>query len=432
MEEILTTEDSQSFKDWVELDFETMSWEGRYLEEFLDFWALLFKVGTDYKSQFEKLDLLTSKLESGPLISWFKWIKKHYLCYLFIFKTKSIKDLKRLTGLSYSEISLVLRDFFLERYPHLEENINNTLQINNIISGNINIQYDDIKAITNRLEFERGTTGDEVLTSLEITLYPDWRATYNFLKKDQNITKTSVKEFTKKATFKKQRKFLGELMILFFIGGLIIAGIKLGNNYYESYLAKKISLYVPNFFELEKNLTFKSNNPLDKEEVELSYKELEKLEKLESKKIFEDARVQQRFDVESDVVLTSVESLPKDFEVANMEQSNYEETRKGGYRNSRYGRRKAYRIMMTSIDPMRTKQEIIKMLDFYDVQKADNVEPGTKIPGGVYFNLYVSIKQLTEFMSRVTKIEESTILESKTNRYPPKGTNKVFIWIKSI
>ena len=32
---------------------------------------------------------------------------------------------------------------------------------------------------------------------------------------------------------------------------------KFGNKYYEDYLAKKISLYVPNFFELEKNLTFK-------------------------------------------------------------------------------------------------------------------------------------------------------------------------------
>jgi hypothetical protein len=428
----LNNQDLEAFKDWIELDFETISWEGRYLRDFQDFWTLLFREGTTYKEQFIKLRNISRKLKSGPLISWFNWLHNEFICYLFIYKGYSLRDLKEITNLDYPILSLVLRDFFLERYPHLEDEINESLQINNIISGNINISYEDIRQITQQEDTERGVSGEEVLNALEVTLYPDWRTLYNSLKSVNEDKKVLVKDLSSKASFGKQIKFLRELTLLFALGALIIAGIKFGNAYYEDYLAKKISLYVPNFFELEKNLTFKSNNPLDKEEVELSFKELEKLEKLESKQIFEDAKVQQRFDVESDVVLTSVESLPKDFEVANMEQSTYEEKRKGGYRNSRYGRRKAYRIMMTSIDPVKTKKEIIDLLEFYDVQKADNVEPGTKIPGGVYFNLYVSIKQLTEFMSRVTKIEESTILESKTNRYPPKGTNKVFIWIKSI
>jgi S-adenosylmethionine/arginine decarboxylase-like enzyme len=428
----INQEDSDLFKDWIELDFETISWEGRYLKDFKEFWSLLFNENTSYKDQFIKLRNISTKLKSGPLISWFNWLHDRFICYLFIFKGVNLKELKEITGLNYPVLSLVLRDFFLERYPHLEEDINNLLQINNIISGNINLNYQDISKVTQQEIRERGVSGEEVLNSLEVTLYPDWRFLFNSLREKSGQKKVLVKDISKKASFHKQIKFLRELTVLFILGGIIIAGIKFGNKYYEDYLAKQISLYVPNFFELEKNLTFKSNNPLDKEEVELSFKELEKLEKLEAKQIFEEARVQQRFDVESDVVLTSVESLPKDFEVANMEQSTYEETKKGGYRNSRYGRRKAYRIMMTSIDPEITKKEIINLLNFYDVKKADNVEPGTKIPGGIYFNLYVSVKQLTEFLSRVTKIEESTILESKTNRYPPKGTNKVFIWIKSI
>lgn len=430
--ELISQKDNQHFKKWVELDFETISWEGRYLEEFIDFWDLLFKQETSYAEQFEKLQLLRKRLSSGPLISWFKWIDEHFICYLFIFKNLSINDLKFLTKRSYSDVSLILRDFFLERHPHLEDDINNTFQVNSITSPNVNLDFSELKKMIHLDLEEKGVIGEEVLSNLEITLYPDWRETYNFLKSKEKISNISVQDFTKKATFKKQIKFMRELTILFIIGGIIIAGIKFGNKYYEEYLEKKISLFVPSFFDLEKNLSFKSSNPLTKENVELSFKELEKLEKLESKKIFEDAKVQQRFDVESDVVLTSVESLPKDFAVANLEQSNYEETRKGGYRNSRFGRRKAYRIMMTSIDPSETKRKIKKVLNFFEVQKADNVEPGTKIPGGIYFNLYVARKQLTEFLSRVTKIEESTILESKTNRYPPKGTNKVFIWIKSI
>lgn len=432
MDLVLSQKDNVDFKDWVELDFETMSWEGRYLDDFIAFWDLLFKVDTKYNDQFEKLKLLSRRLNSGPLISWFKWVDEHFICYLFVFKNLSINDLKSISNRNFSEVSLILRDFFLDRHPHLEDMINDCFQVNNITSPNINLTYNGLKEILNTESVEKGVIGEEVLSNLEITLYPDWRETFNFLSSNEKVTQLTVKEFTNKVSFKNQIKFLSELVLLFAIGGIIIAGIKYGNKYYEEYLEKKISLYVPSFFDLEKNLSFKASNPLNKENVELSFKELEKLEKLESKQIFEDAKVQQRFDVESDVVLTSVESLPKDFAVANLEQSNYEETRKGGYRNSRFGRRKAYRIMMTSIDPKETKKKIKKVLKFFEVKKADNVEPGTKIPGGIYFNLYVARKQLTEFLSRVTKIEESTILESKTNRFPPKGTNKVFIWIKSI
>ena len=432
MENRISDQDREHFKDWIELDFETMSWEGRYLDDFNKFWELLFKVETEYASQFEKLSLLTKRLSSGPLISWFKWIKDQYICYLFIFKGLNLEELKNLSSLKYSEVSLILRDFFLERHPHLEDEINDCFQVNSITSPNTRIAYNDVKERLVLEDAERGVLGEEVLSNLEITLYPDWRDTFNYLCSEEQVSQISVEDFTKKATFKIQIKFLRELTVLFIIGGIIIAGIKFGNKYYEQYLEKKISLYVPSFFELQKNLTFKPNNPLNKENVELSFKELEKLEKLESKQVFEDAKVQQRFDVESDVVLTSVEALPKDFEVANLEQSNYEETKKGGYRNSRFGRLKAYRIMMTSIDPKKTKEEIIEVLKFFEVQKADNVEPGTKIPGGIYFNLYVARKQLSEFLSRVTTLEEATILESKTNRYPPRGTNKVFIWIKSI
>ena len=97
--------------------------------------------------------------------------------------------------------------------------------------------------------------------------------------------------------------------------------------------------------------------------------ELEALEKIESKKSSETNSEANRYEVESDVVLTSVDSLPKDFDIADLEQSNYEEIRKGGYRNSRYGRRKAYRVMMTSVDARKTKDELNKILPTFEVNK---------------------------------------------------------------
>ena len=164
----------------------------------------------------------------------------------------------------------------------------------------------------------------------------------------------------------------------------------------------------------------------------MSHKELEELEKLESKNVFNDDFEVKRFDVESDVVLTSVDALPKDFTVADLEQSDYEEVRKGGYRDVRYGRRKAFRVMMTSVNPVETKNKLIKLLDEYKVKQVDNVKPGTEIPGGIYFNIYVPREVISNFLSQVSSVETSTILESKTVFGGPAGTNKVFIWIKEI
>lgn len=88
--------------------------------------------------------------------------------------------------------------------------------------------------------------------------------------------------------------------------------------------------------------------------------------------------------------------------------------------------------MMTSVSPKTTKRELVSLLDKYNVKQVDNVKPGKEIPGGIYFNLYVPRKMIKEFLSHVSSVEESTILESKTVFGGPAGTNKVFIWIKSI
>ena len=88
---------------------------------------------------------------------------------------------------------------------------------------------------------------------------------------------------------------------------------------------------------------------------------------------------------------------------------------------------------MTSVNPNETKEELVRILKSYGVEQADNVLPGTKIPGGIYFNLYVPAFALKEFLSKVSTFEdEATILESKTVFGGRKDMNKVFIWIKSI
>lgn len=431
-EDLLTEHEQVVFRDWLELSINNITWEGRYINEFNAFWDKMFPNRISLESQFSKLEFARTFVKSGPLIAWFQWLKEKLVCYLFLYKGYTIKQITLYSRFKESEVALILRSFFVERFPHLEEEFNEKFQLSYVTCPNTNITFEKI---INELSVDRtlrGSMEDDVLKSLEVTLYEDWVELNENLSSVVIDQKEVFNKVKKSLSFKKQVKFFQELILLFIIGGALIFAVKVGNKWYEDYLVKKITLFEPNFFWLDKNLSFKSENPLSNKEIELSYKELEELEKLESKKVFEENTETSRFDGESDVVLTSVESLPKDFNVANMEQSSYEEKRKGGYRDMRYGRRRAYRIMMTSVSPKQTKQELVDLLKKYSVKQVDNVKPGKEIPGGIYFNLYVPRKIIKEFLSHVSSVEESTILESKTVFGGPAGTNKVFIWIKSI
>lgn len=133
--------------------------------------------------------------------------------------------------------------------------------------------------------------------------------------------------------------------------------------------------------------------------------------------MFSDEKTNTRYDPESDVVvLDSVEEVPKSFGEAETEQSLYEENKKGGYRDSMYAssNKKAYRILMSSVQPVSIRKEILPLLEQYGISQVDNVKPGTEIPGGLYFNLVVPSKNLKDFMTKVTTFGEATIFESRS------------------
>lgn len=425
----ITAQEQIYFKDWLELNLNSISWEGRFLNEFNKFWEELFQSDISLKQQYDDLFKIKKSLKEGPLISWFSWIIEKYSCFIFLNKSMTISQIARVSGYTDSELALILRNFFIERFPHLEEAINEELHMGNILASNKELTFKELKSRLSIQEEIRGSSEDDILGSLEITLYTEWKKIVQLVNREKKTDK-KVKNDT---TFIRQQiKFLREIIVLFLLGGSLIFLIKYGNKWYEDHLVKQISLFEPNFFWLDKTLSFKSEDILNNPNIEISSNELEKLEQIESQKIFKDELSTARFEVESDVVLTSIDALPKDFNVVDLEKSNYEESKKGGYRNMRYGRRKAYRVMMTSVEPKKLRKEIIKYLKRYKVKQVDNVKPGTMIPGGMYFNLYVPYQDLSEFLSKITSVEESTILESKTVFGGPKGTSKVFIWIKTI
>lgn len=429
---ILTKDDHQFFKEWLNLNLTSISWEGRYLDDFNHLWDSIFDGDIEIKELFSKFDKIIICVKQGPLNSWFHWLRSKLVCYLFIYKNLSILDIASEGKLEPSFIAYEIRNFLVERFPHLESELNEFFQIGNTLSKNKFLKFRDLVNEVSLEEDISGSFEEEVELGFEVTLYQEWKkVVLLFDSKEANVDH-QTNTINNRLSLGKQVRFFHELIILFVIGGLLILGIKYASKNFENNLIKKITLFSPDFFWLDSSLTFSKKDDLVTANNEI-LNEITDFENSLNKKDFDNSTETIRYEVESDVTLTSADSLPRDFDSVSMEKSLYEENKKGGYRNSSYGRRKAYRVMMTSVQTKKTKDKIINLLNKYSVVPVGEVKPGTLIPGGVYFNLNVPRKNLKEFLTTVSSMEnESTILESRTIYSGPADTDRVFIWLKAL
>ncbi|MFY7992896.1 MAG: hypothetical protein ACOVP4_06370 [Bacteriovoracaceae bacterium] len=430
----LTETDIENFKTWLDLDLNTIAWEGRYADSFHAFWKAMFRQGAELKEISDRFALARKIAKSGPLSSWMDWLYHKLICYTFITKEISIRELAFDIGKSEGDVSTILREFLTKTYPLHEDMINDRFQVSILRRENIFLKFVDIIPELGGKALERGTFDDEILANIEVTLYPDWPPLVKELKKDIPQLTLDLNHITKKLSFKKKVRFFQEVLVLLLVLSVVVYGIKNVNKWYENYLINKITLYESNFFWLDKSLNYRDEALLAQTQIDLSNKELEDLEKIEAVQTFSE-KVDSRFDPESDVVvLSSVEDIPKSFGDAEKEQSQYEEQQKGGYRDNAYARtnRKAYRILMASVDPKDMTNKILPLMKEFGASQLDNVKPGQEIPGGIYFNLIVPSKNLKDFMTKVSELNESTIFESRAYNNDPVGKNRVFIWVKSI
>jgi len=432
---ILKKIDFHEFKLWLDLDLNSIAWGGKYADSFSGFWDSFFKDEIGPLELGERFEYAKKIAKSGPLISWLNWLFEKFITYTFINKNLSVRELSLIFDLSERQVATILRDHLIKVYPVYEDLINEKFQISNVSSENLFIKFTDIESVVGDEARQKGTFEDDVLAHMEVTLYPDWPNLVKELRKDILLLKLDFENLQKKVAFKKQMRFLQEVIILLLILSVIVFALKNTNKWYEDYLINKITLFEPNFFWLDKSLTYQEQDLLAQQTINLSNKELDELEKIEAQQVFSDEKFESRYDPESDVVvLESVENVPKTFGQAETEQSAYEENKKGGYRDSSYAvsNKKAYRILMASVDPSEVKSQIIPLIQKYKVSQVDNVKPGTKIPGGLYFNLNVPSQYLKEFMTKVTTFSEATIFESRSQGGDLAGKNRVFIWIKGI
>jgi hypothetical protein len=427
--------DFENFKKWLDLDINSIAWEGRYAESFSGFWDSFFKDQIQPGELGERCDLAKKIAKSGPLISWLTWLFEKFISYCFIHCGYSIRELSLMFDMQERTISTILRDHMIRVYPAYEDFINENFQISNASSKNLYLKFAEIETTLGHGARVRGTFEDDILAHMEVTLYPDWANLVKEIRKDILLLKVDFDHFKKRAAFKRQVRFLQEVLLLLLILSVIVFALKNTNKWYEDYLVNKITLFEPNFFWLDKSLTYQEQDLLAKQQIDLSNKELEELERIEAQQVFTDEKSESRFDPESDVVvLNSVKDVPKSFGEAETEQSEYEENKKGGYRDSSYAssNKKAYRIMMASVEPTTLKDKILPLMQRYGINQVDNVKPGKEIPGGLYFNLMVPSKNLKDFMTRVSALTDATIFESHSQGGDMVGKNRVFIWIKSI
>lgn len=431
----LTKSDFEHFKNWLDLDINSIAWEGRYADSFSGFWDSFFKDQIEHNELGERFEYAKRIAKSGPLISWLNWLFEKFIAFSFIHKGRSVREIAFLFDIQEKYVSTVLRDHLIRVYPAYEDLINENFQISNVSSKNLFLKFEDLIEILGTEARNKGTFEDDILAHMEVTLYPDWANLVKELRKDILSLKVDFENFRKKTGIKKQLKFVQEVLLLLLILSGIVFVLKNTNKWYEEYLVDKITLFEPNFFWLDKSLSYQEQDLLAKQQIDLSNKELEELEKLEAQTVFADEKLDSRYDPESDVVvLDSVEDVPKSFGEAETEQSLYEENKKGGYRDSAYAssNKKAYRILMASVEPGKIRDSILPLMKKYGISQVDHVKPGTQIPGGLYFNVHVPSQSLKDFMTKVSAMGEATIFESRSQGGDKPGKNKVFIWIKSI
>ncbi len=428
---VLTDKELKHFQDWLNLDWYEISWEGKYTEQFQLFWETIF-TPPSVPAIVNRLEFCKSLVKSGPLHSWLSWLKEKFFCYIFIHYELSILELADFLKIPTPDLASILRNFFGELFPEKQIKLNDFLQIGNLASPQIHLRYENLLKDVLGREVKVGSSSQDMMTNIEVTLTPSWPKLIKTIEKDFQEKNTDIGILKDKESLKKSVKFWQEVLLLLLVGTILISGFKWANKKYEVALAEKIKILGNklSFEYIAQNFLEKNEKEHAQEQIELELKEIASTQD-QGEQLQEDFMLEERIGVESDVTLLS-EDMPKDFELVDTATSNYEEEKKGGYRDYRYGNRKVYRVLMRSVDPGKAREKIAELISNLEINQADNVRPGTDIPGGIYYNLYVPNNNLGDFLQELRDVDASDIFESKTRASAPPGYSKVFVWIKTI
>jgi hypothetical protein len=433
MDEIVFTQsDFQEFRQWLNLNLDGLTWQGRFKKEFESFWDGFFATDLTLKNLMDRFEYAAREVKIGSLSSWFTWLRNKFLCYVFIFKGPTIYELATMAQASPSLIATIIRNFLFDEYPHLDRYLSSIFHVGNILSPNLVTTFLQIK---NEMQIEApplGSNDDEIMPSMEVTLFEEWSGFVKKMNTDFNRKKLSFSEIRDRAGFLKQMRVIQEVALLLFAFTITIYAVKGVNVWYEKYLLNKVSIYEPTFSWLNKSLVFKSSDKKPTNEFKLNFNEIKDITKGEKLTEFFDP---EKYEEETEVTLSSFDKTPKDFSGVDNEASQYEGDAENpnGYRETKGGTTKVYRLMMTSSNTYGTRDKLSALVKRFQGEAVGDSVPGMDVPGGVYYNVYIPRKDFKDFMTETMKGETSKLFESNTSNVKNvPGKTRVFIMVKSL
>ena len=429
---ILYDQDFGEFRSWLNLNLDGLTWQGRFKKEFESFWDSFFEDGLTFKKIIERFDYAYSEVRIGSLSSWFLWLRDKFLSYIFIFKNQSIGKIAFESGISPSVLATILRSFLLDEFPHLDQYFSEIFSLGNILSPNIDVVFSRIKDELNILAPTNGSREDEIMPSMEVTLFDEWSLFVKRMKNDFKSNQFDLSKIKERSSFIKQIKIFQDVSILLLLFTLTIYGVRQSNVWYEKYLGNKVSIYEPQFNWLNKSLVFKGLETKNSKEFKLNFNDIKDITKGEKLTEFFDP---EKYEEETEVTLSSFDNIPKDLQNADKEPSQYEgdAENRNGYRETKGGTTTIYRLMMTSANTYAARDKINVLVEKYKGEAVGDSIPGMDVPGGVYYNVYVPKKDFKEFMTETMKVDQAKLFESNTSNVKNiPGKTRIFIMVKSI
>jgi hypothetical protein len=429
---IFTHKDYAEFRNWLNLNLDGLTWQGRFKKEFEAFWEVFFEEHLTIKKLIVRFDYAYSEVRIGSLSSWFLWLRDKFISYIFIFKNKTIGEIANESGLSPSLIATILRNYLLDEYPHLDQYFSDVFQVGNVLSPNLHTSFAKIKETINIAAPQSGSREEEIMPSMEVTLFDEWGIFLKRMKADFSTNGFDLSKIKERSSFLKQVRVVQDVSILLLLFTLTIYGVRQGNIWYERYLANKVSIYEPQFTWLNKSGVFKGAEKKPVKEYKLDFDGIKDISKSNAVNEFFDPET---YEEETEVTQTSFENIPKDFDEADKEASQYEgdSENPNGYRETTGGTTKVYRLMMTSANTYATRDQINELAKKFEISPVGDSHLGNDVPGGVYYNIYVPKNNFKDFMSEVLKVTQGKLFESNTSNVKNvPGKTRVFIMVKAI
>jgi hypothetical protein len=416
----------------LNLNLDGLTWQGRFKKEFEAFWDVFFEEDLTINKLIVRFDYAYSEVRIGSLSSWFLWLRDKFLSFIFIYKNKTVGEIAQESGLNPSLVATILRNYLLDEYPHLDQYLSDVFQVGNVLSPNLHTSFEKIKSEINITAPAVGSREEEIMPSMEVTLFDEWGIFLKRMKADFSTSGFDMAKIKERSSFLKQVRIIQDISILLLLFTLTIYGVRQGNIWYEKYLANKVSIYEPQFTWLNKSGVFKGLEKKPVKEYKLDFDGIKDISKGDVINEFFDP---EKYEEESEVTLTSFENIPRDLAKADKEASQYEGDAENpnGYRETTGGTTKIYRLMMTSSNTYASRDQINELVKKYEGSPVGDSHLGNDVPGGVYYNIYVPRNNFKDFMSEALKMDQGKLFESNTSNVKNvPGKTRVFIMVKSI